>query len=80
LRCFETGSHFLFELTKTTGHCSLLTSASDPENFDMDSDHRIRSRENGSGYIKIFMDFLHKTYLFGKIEEMQENSKMFLTP
>jgi hypothetical protein len=47
LRCFETGSHFLVELFKTTGHnyCSLLTSIPDPGNFGTDPNHRIRSRK-----------------------------------
>jgi hypothetical protein len=35
-------------------------------------------KKNGYGYIKIFMDFWHKSYLFGGIE-MQENSKMYHT-
>jgi hypothetical protein len=58
LRCFETGWHFLVELTKTMCHyyCSLLTSVPDPRNFGTDPDHRIRNRKNRSGYIQIFMD------------------------
>jgi hypothetical protein len=43
LRCFETESHFLVELTKTTGHkyCSLLTIVPDPGYFGTDPDHQI---------------------------------------
>jgi hypothetical protein len=59
MRCFEAGSHFLVELTKTTDplYCSLLTSILDPNKFGTDPDHWIRSRKNGSGYVQIFMDF-----------------------
>jgi hypothetical protein len=79
LRCFETGSHFLAELTKTTGHkyCSLHTSVPNLGNWH-GSGSSDPSRKNGSGYIQIFMEFLHKSYLFGGIE-MQENSKIYLT-
>jgi hypothetical protein len=55
LRCFDTGSHFLVELSKITGHnyCSLLTSVPDPGNFGTDLEHQIRSQKNGYAYIQI---------------------------
>jgi hypothetical protein len=70
LWCFETGSHFLVELSKTIGHnyCSLPTSVLDPGNFGTDSDHRIHSPKKGYGYIQIFMDFWHKSFLFGVLK------------
>jgi hypothetical protein len=54
LRCFETGSHFLVELTKITGHnyCSLLTSVPDLGNFGPDPDHQIHSRKTDSDTYK----------------------------
>jgi hypothetical protein len=65
LRCFETGCHFLVELTETPVHyyCSLLTNVPVMRNF---------GKKNGSGYLQILMDFRHKSYLFGGIE-MEEN-------
>jgi hypothetical protein len=35
-----------------------------PGNFGTDPDHWIRSRKNGYGYMQLFMDFWHKSYLF----------------
>jgi hypothetical protein len=78
LRCFETGSHFLVELTKTTGHnyCFLLTSVLDRENFGMDPDHQICSRKNGCGYVQIlYLWPFDISYFFDRIA-MQDNSKM----
>jgi hypothetical protein len=59
LRCFETGSHFLVELIKTTGqkYCSFFTSVPDSGNFLHESGSSDSFPKNESGYIQIFVDF-----------------------